>query len=136
MENYRISDCFHGYSDSLFTDNNPMVLVELNNLSYRYGTSIYAVDRVNGTMYGKFSVGYRIIPEKAMVIPQYKHTLVEDEYGPTYYNTLPGITDITTSVAKSTPVTQASHTPVIPTVSERDIVKPMLSEKARTTYLE
>ena len=34
-----------------------MVLVELNNLSYRYGTSLYAVDRVNGIMYGKFSVG-------------------------------------------------------------------------------
>ena len=33
-ENYRISDRFHGYSDSLSTDNNPMVLVELNNLSY------------------------------------------------------------------------------------------------------
>ena len=48
MENYRISDHFHGYSDSLSADNNPMVLVELNNLSYRYGTSIYAVDRVNG----------------------------------------------------------------------------------------
>ena len=50
VENYRISDHFHGYSDSLSADNNPMVLVELNNLSYRYGTSIYAVDRVNGTM--------------------------------------------------------------------------------------
>ena len=74
MENYRISDCFHGYSDSLSADNNVMVLVELNNLFYRYGTSIYAVDRVNGTMYGKFSVGYRMIPEKAMVIPQYQHT--------------------------------------------------------------
>ena len=37
MENYRISDHFHGYSDSLSADNNPMVLVELNNLSYRYG---------------------------------------------------------------------------------------------------
>ena len=57
MENYRISDCFCGYSDSLSADNNLMVLVELNNLSYRYGTSIYAVDRVNGTMYGKFRVG-------------------------------------------------------------------------------
>ena len=34
VENYRISDCFCGYSDSLSTDNNPMVLVELNNLSY------------------------------------------------------------------------------------------------------
>ena len=59
VENYRISDHFHGYFDSLSTDNNPMVLVELNNLCYRYGTSIYAVDRVNGAMYGKFSVGYR-----------------------------------------------------------------------------
>ena len=92
MENYRISDHFCGYLDSLSADNNPMVLVELINLSFRYGTSIYAVDRVNGTMYGKFSVGYRMIPEKAMVIPQYQHTSVEDEYEPTYENTLPGIT--------------------------------------------
>ena len=70
LENYRISDHFHGYSASLSTDDNLMVLVELNNLSYRYGMSIYAVDRVNSTMYGKFSVGYRMIPEKATVIPQ------------------------------------------------------------------
>ena len=70
-ENYRISDCFCGYSDSLSADNNPMVLVKLKCLSYQYRTSIYAVDRVNGTMYGKFNVGYKIIPEKAMVIPQY-----------------------------------------------------------------
>ena len=112
MENYRISDHFHGYSDSLSTDNNPMVLVELNNLSYRYGTSIYAVDRFTGTMYGKFSVGYRMIPEKATVIPQFQHTLVEDEYEPAYENTLPGITNIATPVAKSTPVTQASHLPM------------------------
>ena len=136
VENYRISDHFHGYSDSLSADNNPMVLVELNNLSYRYGTSIYAVDRVNSAMYGKFSMGYRSIPEKAMVIPQYQHTPVEDEYGPTYENTLPGITDIATPIAKSTPVTQASHTSVILTVSERDIIEPMSSERARTTYLE
>ena len=33
MENYGISDCFCGYLDSLSTDNNPMVLVELDNLS-------------------------------------------------------------------------------------------------------
>ena len=62
VENYRISDHFCGYSDSLSTDNNPMVLVELKNLSYQYRTSVYAVDSVNGTMYGKFSVGYKIIP--------------------------------------------------------------------------
>ena len=65
-ENYRISDQFCGYSDSLSADNNPMILVELKGLSYRYGTSIYAVGRVNGTMYGKFSVGYRIIHEKLL----------------------------------------------------------------------
>ena len=110
MENYRISDHFHGYSDSLSTDNNPMVLVELNNLSYRYEMSIYAVDRVNGTKYGKFSVGYRMIPEKAMVIPQYQHTSVEDEYEPTYENTLPGITNIVPLIAKSTPVTSLTYT--------------------------
>ena len=92
MENYRISDSFRGYLDSLSADNNPMVLVELNNLSYRYGMSIYTVDRVNGTMYGEFSVGYRMILEKATVIPQYQHTLVENEYGPAYENTLPGVT--------------------------------------------
>ena len=136
MENYRISDCFHGYSDSLSAGNNPMVLVELNNLSYRYGTSIYAVDRVNGTMYGKFSVGYRMILERAMVIPQYQHTSVEDEYEPVYENTLPGITNIATPIAKSTPVTQASHIPVTKTIPERDIVKPMSSERARAAYLE
>ena len=136
MENYRISDCFHGYSDSLSTDNNPMVLVELNNLSYRYGTSIYAVDRVNGTMYGKFSVGYKMIPERATAIPQFQHTSVEDEYEPTYENTLPRITNIATPIAKSTPVTQASHIPMTKTIPERDIVRPMSSERARAAYLE
>ena len=43
-------------------------MVELKSLSYQYGTSIYIMDRVNGTMYGKSSVGYKIIPEKATVI--------------------------------------------------------------------
>ena len=100
VENYRISNHFCGYSDSLSADNNPMVLVELNNLSYRYGTRIYAVDRVNGAMYGKFNVGYKSIPEKAMVIPQYQQTLVEDECRPAYENTLPGITNITTPMGK------------------------------------
>ena len=59
VENYRVSDCFCGYLDSLSADNNPTVLVELKNLSYRYRTSVYAVDRINGTMYGKFSVGLK-----------------------------------------------------------------------------
>ena len=34
VEDYRISDQFCGYLDSLSADNNPMVLVELKNLSY------------------------------------------------------------------------------------------------------
>ena len=62
VENHRISDRYCGYLDSLSADNNPMVLVKLESLSYQYGTSIYAVDRVNSTMYGMFSVGYKIIP--------------------------------------------------------------------------
>ena len=73
-------------------------------------------------MYGKFSVGYRMIPVKATVIPQYQHTSVEDEYLPTYENTLPGITSLPTPIAKSTLVTQASHMPMTKMVTERDIV--------------
>ena len=34
VENYRISDKFYGYSESLSADNNPMVLAELKVLSY------------------------------------------------------------------------------------------------------
>ena len=107
-----------------------MVLVGLKSLSYQYGTSIYTVDRVNGTMYGKFSVGYKIILEKATVIPQFQLTLIEDEYGPTYVNTLPGTTDIVTPIMKSMPVTQASQMPVLPNVPphERDILEPMSNE--------
>ena len=57
-----------------------MVLVELQGLSYQYGTSIYAVDRVNGTMYSKFDVGYRMISVKATVKPQFRPTSLENEY--------------------------------------------------------
>ena len=140
-ENHRISDRFCVYSDSLSTDNNPMVLVELKGLSYQYGTSIYAVDRVNGTMYGKFSVGYRIIHEKATVVPQFQQTPLEDEYNtmqPTYVSALPGTTSMVTSIAKSMPVTQASQMPILPIVpsNERDILEPLSNEQARAAYLE
>ena len=118
-----------------------MILVELKGLSYQYGTSIYAVDRVDGTMYGKFSVGYRIIHEKANVIPQFKQTPLEDEYNtmqPTYVNTLPGTTSMLTPIEKSTHVMQASQMPTLPLVtpSERDIMEPSSNEQARTAYLE
>ena len=96
--------------DSVSTDNNPMVLVELTRLSFQYGTTIYAVDRVNRTMYGKFSVGYRVINERVTVKSQFRPTSLEDEYTsmqPNYVNTLPGTTSIVTPLAKSTPITQA-----------------------------
>ena len=56
-ENYRISDKFYGYTDSVSADNNPMILVELNRLPYKYGPTVYAVDRMNGTVYGSFKGG-------------------------------------------------------------------------------
>ena len=43
-DNYKISNKFYGYTDSVSTDNTPLILVELTGLSYRYGTTIYAVD--------------------------------------------------------------------------------------------
>ena len=64
-ENYKISNKFCEYANSMSADKNPMALVELTGLSCRYGTTIYTVDRVNGTMYGKFSGGFWIINERA-----------------------------------------------------------------------
>ena len=63
------------------------------------------MDRVNGMMYSKFDVGYRMIKEKATVKPQFRSTSFEDEYTvmqPTYVNTLPGTTSVVTPIAKST----------------------------------
>ena len=55
--NFRISEVFYGYSDSLSLDNNSMVLVELKDLAHQCGTTIYAVDRVNGRIYHTFKGG-------------------------------------------------------------------------------
>ena len=57
---------------------------------------------------------------------------------PTYVNTLPGTSSMVTPIAKSTPMTQASQMPTIPTVSSqvRDILEPSLNEQARAAYLE
>ena len=44
-------------------------------------------------MYGKFSVGYRLINERATVEPQLRDASLESEYvpmQPMYANTLPG----------------------------------------------
>ena len=122
-------------------DNNPMVLVQLTGLSYKYGTTIYAVDRVNGTMYGKFSGGFRIINERATVEPQYRGASLAGMYGPVqpmHMSTLPGMTQMVTPLAESTPMTQSLQMPTIP---ERippigDILEPTSNEQARADYLE
>ena len=116
-----------------------MILVELIGLSYQYGTSIYAVDRVNGTMYSKFDGGYRMINVKATVTPQFKPTPLEDEYTVMQpVNTLPGTTSMVTPIAESTLMTLALQMPTIPTVSSqvRDILEPSSNEQARVAYLE
>ena len=80
-ENYSYRDKFYGYTDSVSADNNPMILVELNGLSYKYGPTVYAVNRVNGTMYGRFNGGFRVISERATLEPQYVNTPLAGMYG-------------------------------------------------------
>ena len=112
--NPRISEVFYGYTDSLSLDNNSMVLVELKEFIYRYGTPIYAVDRVNGKMYHTFEGGYKLINERAMLQLQYSLTtsLGSESINtqPLYMNTLPGTTSIGTPMAESTPVPQIGPT--------------------------
>ena len=127
--------------DSVSADNNPMILVELTGLSYRYGTTIYAVDRANGTMYGKFSVGYRVISERATMEPQYRDTSLDGVYVPMQpmsVSSLPGTTQMVTPLAKSTLITQSSQMPAISDTLPpiRDILEPASNEQARSAYLE
>ena len=136
-ENYRISGKFYGYMDSVSVDNNPMILVELTGLSYRYGPTIYAVDRVNG----RFSRGSRMISERATIEPQYRGVPLAGMYGPVQpmcMSTLLGMTQMITPLAKSTPVTQTSQIPIMipnrmPPV--RDILEQAFNEQARADYL-
>ena len=129
-QNYRISNKFYGYMDSLSVDNNPMILVELTGLADRYGPTIYAIDTVNGNMYGRFSRGFRMISEKASIEPQYRDAPLNGMHGSAQSmqkSTLSGMTQMVTPLAKSTPVTQFSQVPLIvfngmPPV--RDILEP------------
>ena len=109
-ENYKISDKFCGYMDSMSADNNPMILMELTGLSYRYGTAIYAVDQVNGTMYGKFSGGFRIINGRVTIEPKYRGTSLAGMYGPVqvmHMSTLLGMVQMVIPLAESTPIDSA-----------------------------
>ena len=140
-ENYKISNKFYGYMDSMCAEGNPMILVELTTLSYRYGTTIYAVDGMNGTMYGKFSVGFRVISETATLELQYRDASLDDVYVPMHpmpMSTLPRMTQMVTTLAKSTPITQSSQMPAISDTLTpiRDILEPTSNEQARSTYLE
>ena len=115
--------------------------MELTGLSYRYGTTIYAVDQVNGTMYGKFSVGFRVINERATTELQYRGASLAGLYGPVqpmHMNTLPGMTQMVTPVAKSTPMTQSSQMPAIPGTLPpvRDILETTSNEQERSNYLK
>ena len=140
--NPRISKVFYGYSDSLSLDNNPLVLVELKELVQRYGTPIYAVDRVNGKMYCTVEGHYRMIGERAMLQPPYSlPTSLGSESltsQPLYMNTLPGTTSMGIPMAESTPVPQVGPTLFrpIPTPRVCDILEPSANELARADYLE
>ena len=140
--NPRISEVFYGYSDSLSLDNNSMVLVELKEFIYQYGTPIYAVDRVNGKMYHTFEGGYKLINERAMLQLQYSLTtsLGSESINtqPLYMNTLPGTTSMGIPMAESTPIPQIGPTLFrpIPTPHVHDILEPSANEQARADYLE
>ena len=140
-ENYKISNKFCGYAEIMSADNNPIVLVELTGLSYRYGTTIHAVDRVNGTMYGRFSGGFRIINESATLEPQYRGASLAGRYGsaqPMHMSTLLGMIQMVTSLAESTLMTQSSQMPAVPgrIPPVRDILELTSNEQARADYLE
>ena len=138
----RISEVFYGYSDSLSLDNNPMVLVGLKEFIQRYGTPIYAIDRVNGKMYHTFEGGYKLINERTMLQPHYSlptslgiESVITQPY---YMNTLPGTTSMGIPMAESTPVPQVGPTlfKPIPTPHMHDILEPSANEQARADYLE
>ena len=140
--NPRVSEVFYGYTDSLSLDNNSMVLVELKEFIYQYGTPIYAVDRVNGKMCHTFKGGYKLLNERAMLQPQYSLTtsLGSESINtqPLYMNTLPGTTSMGTPMAESPPIPQIGPTLFrpIPTPCVCDILEPSANEQARADYLE
>ena len=99
------------------------------------------MDQINGTMYGKFSVGFKVINERATTELQYRGTSFADVYGPVHSmpaSTLPGMTKRVTPLDKSTLITQSSQMPTIPGTLPpvRDILEPTSNEQARSNYLE
>ena len=92
-------------------------------------------------MYGKFSVGYRVISERATMKLQYRDASLEGVYVPMQpmsVNTLPGTTQVFAPLAKSTPITQSSQMPAISDTLPPtwDILEPASNEQVRSAYLE
>ena len=92
-------------------------------------------------MYGKFTVGFKVISERPTLELQYKDASLDGVYGPMHpvpMSTLPGMTQMVTSLAKSTPITQSSQMPAIldtlPPI--RDILEQGPNEQVGSTYLE
>ena len=88
-------------------------------------------------MDGKFSVGFRLINERATIEPQHRGTSLAGMYGsmqPMHLSTLPGITQMVTPLAESTLITQSSQMPTIPKTLPpvRDILEPASDEQVRS----
>ena len=89
-------------------------------------------------MYGKFSVGFKVINERATTELQYRDTSLAGMYGPwepMHMSTLPGMTQMVTPLAKSTPMTQSSQMPATTwhLATVRDISKPASMSKQDQT---
>ena len=92
-------------------------------------------------MYGKFSVGFRVINERATKELQYRGTSLAGMYGPAqpmHMSTLLRTTQMVTPLPESTLMTQSSQMPAIPGAMPpvRDILEPTSNEQARCNYLE
>ena len=92
-------------------------------------------------MYGKFSVGFRVINERATTEPQYRGTSLAGMYGPAqpmHMSILLGMTQMVTPLAESTPMTQSTQMPTIPGTMPPvgDTLEPTSNEQARSNYLE
>ena len=82
-----------------------------------------------------------MIIERATTELQYRGTSLAGMYGPVqpvHMSTLPGMTQMVTPLAKSTPMTQYYQMPVLPGTLPpvRDIMEPTSNEQARSNYLE
>ena len=92
-------------------------------------------------MYGMFSVGFKVINERATTELQYRGTSLAGMYGPgqpMHMSTLLGMTQMVTPLAESFPMTQSSQMPAIPGTMPpvRDILEPTSNEQARFNTLE